>query len=336
MTQNPGGSALNTAWHLAAQGVHVSLHAAVGRDRAATILTSALDAESKIADPSKTLAVLNYQPTASCVALHGPRVDRAFVSASGAASAANLAQLVPNGPDSLDVTHVHIGGFYVCAGLQSALPKFVEALKRRGVVVSADPNFDAGGVWRTPAALATMTRGPGAVDLLMPSEVEACEITGKDTAEEALEALVGGTDERRIKLAVIKRGAAGVLAGDRDGRRWHAPACTVARVVDTNGAGDAFNAGFLRVWSAGGLSGRRSGRVARPPPSPRSTRAGAGRGRRTRDASTRRRTPSTGISRGGRRASSRAWRRGSWREMPHLASGGGATRRGVWSGGGAP
>ena len=255
MTQNPGGSALNTAWHLAAQGVHVSLHAAVGRDRTATILTSALDAESKIADPSKTLAVLNYQPTASCVALHGPRVDRAFVSATGAASAANLAQLVPNGPDSLDVTHVHIGGFYVCAGLQSALPKFVEALKRRGVVVSADPNFDAGGVWRTPAALATMTRGPGAVDLLMPSEVEACEITGKDTAEEALEALVGGTDERRIKLAVIKRGAAGVLAGDRDGRRWHAPACTVARVVDTNGAGDAFNAGFLRVWSAGGPSG---------------------------------------------------------------------------------
>ena len=142
MTQNPGGSALNTAWHLAAQGVHVSLHAAVGRDRAATILTSALDAESKIADPSKTLAVLNYQPTASCVALHGPRVDRAFVSASGAASAANLAQLVPNGPDSLDVTHVHIGGFYVCAGLRR-VAEVRGGGERRGVV-SADPNFDAG------------------------------------------------------------------------------------------------------------------------------------------------------------------------------------------------
>ena len=43
-----------------------------------------------------------------------------------------------------------------------------------------------------------------------------------------------------------------MLAGDCHGRRWSAPACTVSRVVDTNGAGDAFNAGFLRVWAQGG------------------------------------------------------------------------------------
>ena len=304
MTQNPGGSALNTAWHLAAQGVHVSLHAAVGRDRAATILTSALDAESKIADPSKTLAVLNYQPTASCVALHGPRVDRAFVSASGAASAANLAQLVPNGPDSLDVTHVHIGGFYVCAGLQSALPKFVEALKRRGVVVSADPNFDAGG-GRTPAALTTMTRGPGAVDLLMPSEVEACEITGKDTAEEALEALVGGTDERRIKLAVIKRGAAGVLAGDRDGRRWHAPACTVARVVDTNGAATRSTRGFCASERRGAVGEALRAGCRRRRRAARGRERGVGAQRRV-DAQA---DAEYGDKPWWQKASSRAWRR---------------------------
>jgi sugar/nucleoside kinase (ribokinase family) len=95
----------------------------------------------------------------------------------------------------------------------------------------------------------------------MPSEVEACEITGKDTAEEALEVLVGGASNDGsgqqsngsdgVGLVVIKRGARGVLAGDSSGRRWAVPACTVSRVVDTNGAGDAFNAGFLRVWSQG-------------------------------------------------------------------------------------
>lgn len=254
VTQHPGGSALNTAWHLAAQGVHASLYAAVGRDRAGQTLEHALRSESRIAEPAKTLAILQYQPTATCVAMHGAGMDRTFMSAPGAAKTATLSQLLPMGVDAClkDVTHLHIGGFYATPGTHGGLPALVAALRRRGAKVSMDPNFDPRGEWRSPAMRAAI-RGPAAVDLFMPSEVEACEITGRDTAEEALEALVGddrSSSQTPVGLAVIKRGARGVLAGDRHGRRWSAPACTVARVVDTNGAGDAFNAGFLRVWSA--------------------------------------------------------------------------------------
>lgn len=253
VTHNPGGSALNTAWHLAAQGVSATLHAAVGKDRAARLLTSALEDESRVLTPNDTLAVLKYQATATCVAMHGARLDRSFVSAYGAAKLATLAQLLPGGPDALDATHVHVGGFYVCQGIQSGLANAVRRLKARGVKVSMDPNFDASGAWSTPA-MRSAIRGDAAVHLLMPSEVEACEITGEATAEAALEALVG-SDGQGVELVVIKRGAAGVLAGDAGGRRWSAPACTVSRVADTNGAGDAFNAGFLRVWAAGGEVG---------------------------------------------------------------------------------
>ena len=250
VTHHPGGSALNTAWHLAAQGVPATLHAAVGKDRAARLLTSALEDESRVSNPAETLAVLKYQATATCVAMHGARMERSFVSAYGAAKLATLAQLLPDGPDALDATHVHIGGFYVCRGIQSGLANVVRRLKARGVRVSMDPNFDATGEWSTSAARAAI-RGDAAVHLLMPSEVEACEMTGKNTAEAALEDLVG-SDGKGVELAVIKRGAAGVLAGDASGARWSAPACTVSRVADTNGAGDAFNAGFLRVWASGG------------------------------------------------------------------------------------
>ena len=253
VTQHPGGSALNTAWHLAAQGVHASLYAAVGRDRAGKTLERALRSESRIAEPAKTLAILQYQPTATCVTMHGARMDRTFMSAPGAAKTATLSQLLPKGADALaDCTHVHVGGFYATPGVHGGLPALVASLRAQGKKVSMDPNFDPQGEWRSPAMRAAI-RGAGAVDLFMPSEVEACEITGRDTADEALEALVG--DDRRtsdapVGLAVIKRGANGVLAGDSKGRRWSAPACTVACVADTNGAGDAFNAGFLRVWSA--------------------------------------------------------------------------------------
>ena len=251
VTHHPGGSALNTAWHLAAQGVPATLHAAVGKDRAARLLTSALEDESRVSNPAETLAVLKYQATATCVAMHGARMERSFVSAYGAAKLATLAQLLPDGPDALDATHVHIGGFYVCRGIQSGLANVVRRLKARGVRVSMDPNFDATGAWSTSAARAAI-RGDAAVHLLMPSEVEACEMTGKNTAEAALEDLVGEGGGKGVELAVIKRGAAGVLAGDASGGRWSAPACTVSRVADTNGAGDAFNAGFLRVWASGG------------------------------------------------------------------------------------
>ena len=56
--------------------------------------------------------------------------------------------------------------------------------------------------------------------------------------------------EGGVGLVVIKRGANGVLAGTGS-ERWEVPACTVNRVLDTNGAGDAFNAGFLRAYAEG-------------------------------------------------------------------------------------
>jgi hypothetical protein len=142
---SPGGSALNTAWHLAEQGVDAELRAAVGKDRAASVLTRALADESKLRDPSKSIATLNYHATASCVTIAaGAKTERAFVSSPGAARAATMNQLLPDGgdADALDATHVHVAGFYVCEGVHGGLAGVVRRLKSRGVVVSMDPNFD--------------------------------------------------------------------------------------------------------------------------------------------------------------------------------------------------
>ncbi len=49
---------------------------------------------------------------------------------------------------------------------------------------------------------------------------------------------------------MVKRGAAGVL-GVQQGLRLERPAHPVSSVVDTVGAGDAFNAGFLHACLEG-------------------------------------------------------------------------------------
>lgn len=53
------------------------------------------------------------------------------------------------------------------------------------------------------------------------------------------------------QLAVVTRGAAGAIAMATDGVLRHVQALPVEEVVDTNGAGDAFFAGFLAAHLAG-------------------------------------------------------------------------------------
>jgi len=78
-----------------------------------------------------------------------------------------------------------------------------------------------------------------AVDVFAPNLLEAQQLTGAASPEEALAAL-----SCLAPLVVVKCGAHGALA--QQGQQViHAPALAVEKVVDTTGAGDCFNAGFL-------------------------------------------------------------------------------------------
>ncbi|MGH2410556.1 MAG: carbohydrate kinase family protein [Chloroflexota bacterium] len=75
-------------------------------------------------------------------------------------------------------------------------------------------------------------------DIFMPNLIEAFEITGADTAEEALAVL-----SKRVPMVAIKLGAAGAI-GSHHGHVYQVPALKV-EVVDTTGAGDNFDAGVI-------------------------------------------------------------------------------------------
>jgi len=79
--------------------------------------------------------------------------------------------------------------------------------------------------------------GVGPLDLLLANDAEADVLRG-DGPPHALDAYA--------RLAVVKEGARGASAYGR-GASWHAPARPVA-VVDTTGAGDAFDAAFMVQW----------------------------------------------------------------------------------------
>lgn len=76
------------------------------------------------------------------------------------------------------------------------------------------------------------------VDVFIPNEREAIQLTGAESVEEALNILAQFTP-----LVIIKRGKDGAMSM-QDGEIIHEPAIDV-EVKDTTGAGDCFNAGFL-------------------------------------------------------------------------------------------
>ena len=130
------------------------------------------------------------------------------------------------------VTHVHFAGPYLQTGLRPEISRLLRAARDHGVTASLDPQWDASERWEHMAEwLPNLT-------YLFVNESEAVSITGAATPEKALPLLTAQTPCPVIKLG--RRGALVSVAGSPT----RVPTCA-ANVLDTAGAGDAFDAGFL-------------------------------------------------------------------------------------------
>lgn len=125
--------------------------------------------------------------------------------------------------------HLHIGE------LTTALehPELIAQARAAGMSVSLDCSWDAGALASPRAAAAIAS-----VDIFLPN---AAEVT-------ALRA--NGIAMHPALMTVIKRGAEGATLIGADGTQ-HDCAAIPTTPVDTTGAGDAFNAGFLSAWLDG-------------------------------------------------------------------------------------
>lgn len=221
-----GGGVANTSCGLAKLGMRAALLAIAGAEEMewfrARFAAHGVDTSMLAAHPT--------QPTAITVAVSTPR-DRIFYTYYGPNAELPDRLAAPETRERLAAArHVHFA-FPVPPRLLAGLGQW---LRERGTTTSIDVGWQE--AWLAdPASMDALKQ----VDWFLPNDHEAERLTG----ETAPAAMLAWLRDRGIRGAVIKLGPRG-SAVFADGECRIVSSISVTP-VDTTGAGDCFNAGFL-------------------------------------------------------------------------------------------
>jgi sugar/nucleoside kinase (ribokinase family) len=226
-----GGSGAIAACGAARLGLRVGFCGVVGDDLFGSFMRERL-AERGV--DLAGLAVDPHRPTGLSVILSAPQ-DRAILTSIGTIGDLRGSLI---DPDLLAAArHVHVSSYFLQRALWPDLPSVLEEARDGGATVSLDPNWDPSGAWDLSSILPR-------VDLFLPNVIEATRVARISDLDEAVARL------RTVTAGVVvKAGERGAVAAVGE-ERAEAPALEV-RAVDTTGAGDSFDAGFLAGFLAG-------------------------------------------------------------------------------------
>ena len=238
-----GGSAATAARWAGRLGARAGLVCAVGRDAAGRALIDALRNDGVVVRATRVTGAR----TGRIGVFVAPDGERSFVQDRGAALLLRPEDLKPDWFAGADVVHVPL---YSLLGepLGSAGRRAVELARDAGAMVSIDL-ASIGPLLELGRAQAIGLIRDVAPDLIFATATEAAALLDRKPVHGLLE---------HAPMAVVKRGPKGatVLARDGDERLRFEVATERLAAVDTTGAGDAFDAGFLVGWFAARAAGR--------------------------------------------------------------------------------
>jgi sugar/nucleoside kinase (ribokinase family) len=226
-----GGGTVNTACALARLGHRTSVFGVFGKDEEAW-LRSRLNSFGVQAEDTRSSEL----PNALTVSM-STRSDRSFLSYAGANRVLEAYVALPETIVALSKSrHIHFA-----MPLEHELAKLLlPTLRSAGCSLSIDPG------WRKDWFL-----NPGSLDvirmfdLFFPNEREAQLLTGRKDPEQVLREFAA----MGLEHTVVKLGPRGAATLRQD--HFYEMTPPDVQVVDTTGAGDAFDAGFIDAWLSG-------------------------------------------------------------------------------------
>jgi 2-dehydro-3-deoxygluconokinase len=239
-----GGDTLNMACGAARIGATTGFVTRVGRDPFAEYLLGSWQAAG--VDTSRAPLVEGFNGVYFISTFGDGQREFTYYRAGSAPS-----QITP---DDLDPGYIGACRFLFVSGISQAISPSarrtvraaVEMARAGGARVAFDPNLRVR-LWSLAEARTALAEVMPFLDVVLPS------------APEESEALLGLTDPAAIiehfwgqgvPIVAVKTGAEGCVVGS-DGTMTAVPAYRVDPVVDTTGAGDAFDAAFLTGLARG-------------------------------------------------------------------------------------
>jgi sugar/nucleoside kinase (ribokinase family) len=228
-----GGSGAIVACGAARLGLRVAFCGVVGDDHFGRYLRDELDRRGV---DVRGLVVEPDRSTGLTVVLARPD-DRAILTHEG--TIGDLRTELIDSELLAAAAHVHVASYFLQRRLAPDLPALFERARAEGVTTSVDPNGDPSERWDGGLrALLPHT------NVFLPNATEATHIAGTASLEDAVITLAADAG-----VVVAKAGSDGAVAA-RDHQLVRVPPPAVDP-LDATGAGDSFDAGFLRSWLAG-------------------------------------------------------------------------------------
>ena len=227
-----GSSSAIFACGAARLGLKVAFTGVCGDDLFGRFMLDAMQARS--VDVSHVIRAPGGQTGLSVILNEGS--DRAILTHPGLISALKAGDI----SDTLlrQTRHLHIASYFIQTSLQPGLPQLFSRAHDYSISVSLDTNWDPAERWSGLDELLPLT------DIFLPNEAEACAITRQTDVEKAAKQLA----EKTKKIAV-KQGESGALGMENESL-IRIPSFPV-KIMDTVGAGDSFDAGFIFGYLAG-------------------------------------------------------------------------------------
>jgi sugar/nucleoside kinase (ribokinase family) len=228
MTLTLGSSSAIFASNISSLGARVAFLGKIGKDKFGEVVLETL--KTNHVDVSMVKTDENAG-TGATIVLYVDE-DRANTTYPGAMDLLTPGDITEE--DLKKARHLHFSSYFLQPGMWKGLGQLFRLARKLGLTTSFDMQWDPKETWDMD-----MEDILPHVNVFLPNEMELKSLTGKKDLYEAIDSV-----KKYSETIVIKRGNKGSIVV-QDNNLFDLPSFLNEKVIDTVGAGDSFNAGFI-------------------------------------------------------------------------------------------